>query len=87
VGFAALDPSYSDTSLQSDGKPRVLGYTRDVGNGGVTNFALGHCHNPAMRAGRTPEPGDTMPPTFRGSWESDAFIAVLANSIAWGLSA
>jgi hypothetical protein len=65
----------------------VLGYTRDVGNGGVTNFALGHCHNPAIRAGRTPEPGDTTPLSFRGWWESDAFIASFANSIAWGLSA
>ena len=40
----------SDTSLQADGKTRVLGYTRDVGQGGVTYFALGHCHNPAIRA-------------------------------------
>ena len=42
----------SDTSLQADGRTRVLGYTRAVGNGGVTYFALGHCHNPAIRAAR-----------------------------------
>jgi hypothetical protein len=48
----------------------------------VTYFALGHCHNPAIRAGRTPDPTDTTPLTFRGSWESDAFIALLRNTIA-----
>jgi len=78
-----VGPLYgSDTSLQPDGKTRVIGYTRAVGNGGVTYFALGHCHNPAIRAGRAADPGDTTPPTFRGSWESDAFIALLRNTIA-----
>jgi type 1 glutamine amidotransferase len=77
----------TDTSLQADGKTRVLGYTRQVGAGGVTYLALGHCHNPAIRAARTPDPADTTPPTFRGSWESDAFISLLRNAIAWGLRA
>jgi hypothetical protein len=71
-----------DTSLLPDGKTRVLGYTRAVGDGAVTYFALGHCHNPAIRAGRTPDPTDTTPLTFRGSWESDAFMALLRNTIA-----
>jgi uncharacterized protein len=75
----------SDTSLQADGKTRVLGYTRQIGNGGVTYFALGHCHNPAIRAARAPDPADPTPPTFRGSWESDAFTTLLRNTIAWGL--
>jgi uncharacterized protein len=74
----------SDTSLQSDGKTRVIGYTRAVGNGSVAYFALGHCHSPAIRAGRTADPVDTTPPTFHGSWESPAFIALLRNTIAWG---
>jgi uncharacterized protein len=83
-----VGPLYGlDTSLQPDGKARVVGYTRAVGNGGVTYFTLGHCHNPAIRAGRTADPGDTTPPTFRGSWESDAFIALLRNTIAWGVGA
>ena len=77
----------SDTSLQPDGKTRVLGYTRAVGRGGVTYFALGHCHNPAIRAGRAVDPTDTTPLTFRGSWESDAFISLLRNAIAWGVGA
>ena len=77
----------ADTSLQADGKTRVLGYTRAVGQGGVTYFALGHCHNPAIRASRVGDPTDTTSLTFRGSWESDAFIALLRNAIAWGTGA
>ena len=77
----------ADTSLQADGTTRVLGYTRAVGAGGVTDFALGHCHNPAIRASRVVDPTDTTPLTFRGSWESDAFIALLRNAIAWGTDA
>ena len=77
----------ADTSLQADGTTRVLGYTRAVGAGGVTYFALGHCHNPAIRASRVVDPTDTTPLTFRGSWESDAFIALLRNAIAWGTDA
>jgi len=74
----------SDTSLRPDGKTRVLGYTREVGHGGVTYFALGHCHNPAIRASRAVDPTDTTPLTFRGSWETDAFITLLRNAITWG---
>ena len=65
----------------------MLGYTREVGKGGVTYFALGHCHNPAIRAARTVDPTDTTPPTFRGAWETDAFIALLRNAIVWGAGA
>jgi hypothetical protein len=75
----------SDTSLQADGRTRVLGYTREVGNGGVTYFALGHCHNPAIRAARAPDPVDKTPPTFHGAWESDAFATLLRNAINWGM--
>jgi type 1 glutamine amidotransferase len=75
----------SDTSLQSDGKTRVLGYTRNIGSGGVTYFSLGHCHNPAIRAARVADPTDTTPLTFRGAWETEPFIALLRNAIAWGI--
>ena len=90
-GPAATSPTIgtlypSDTSLQADGKTRVLGYTRAVGQGGVAYFALGHCHNPAIRAGRAVDPTDTTPLTFRGSWESDAFMTLLRNTIAYGVS-
>ncbi len=77
----------TDTSLRPDGRTRVLGYTRDVGEGGVTYYALGHCHNPAIRASRTPDPTDTTPLTFRGAWETDAFTTLLRNGIAWGVDA
>ena len=73
----------TDTSLQPDGKTRVLGYTREVGQGNVSYFALGHCHNPASRPGG----GDpATPPVFRGAWESDAFIGLLRNAIGWSVS-
>jgi hypothetical protein len=72
----------SDTSLQPDGKTRVLGYTRAVGSGGVTYFVFGHCHNPYSREGRADDP--SLPPTFRGSWENEAFVTLLRNAIAWG---
>jgi type 1 glutamine amidotransferase len=77
----------TDTSLQPDGKTRVLGYTRQVGQGSVAYFALGHCHNPAIRSARAPDPTDTTPLTFRGSWESDAFLMLLRNTITWGVGA
>lgn len=90
-GPGAVSPSIgtmyaSDTSLQPDGKTRVLGYTRQIGKGGVTYFALGHCHNPASRAGRANDPADKTPPVFHGAWESGAFITLLRNAIAWGVS-
>jgi hypothetical protein len=77
----------SDTSLQPDGRTRVIGYTRKIGNGGVTYFALGHCHNPAIRAARAPDLRDNTPATFHGAWETDAFITLLRNAIAWGAHA
>ncbi|HEX2828162.1 MAG TPA: ThuA domain-containing protein [Burkholderiales bacterium] len=83
----SVGPLYgADTSLQPDGRTRVLGYTRDVGAGGVAYFALGHCHNPASREGRTPGASDTLPATFRAPWESDAFNRLLRNGIAWGMA-
>lgn len=77
-----------DTSLQADGKTRVLGYARKIGQGEVVYLGLGHCHT-----GRadSPSPVDpsihpdgTMPPEFRGAWESEAFARLLQNAIAWG---
>jgi hypothetical protein len=85
----ATDQLYpADTSLLADGKTRVLGYTKDVGAGGVTYFALGHSHNPAIRAARAnTDPSDQTPPTFRAPWETDAFITLLRNAVAWGVRA
>ncbi|HTW50464.1 MAG TPA: ThuA domain-containing protein [Stellaceae bacterium] len=78
----------SDTSLLPDGKSRVLGYSRDVGRGGVVYFAFGHCHNPAIRAARAiADPADKTPPTFRAPWETTAVVTLLRNAIAWGVGA
>ena len=87
-GPGAVSPSIgtvypADTSLQADGKTRVLGYTRAIGDGGVTYFALGHCHSPASRAGRPADPADKTPATFRGPWETGAFTTLLRNAIDW----
>jgi type 1 glutamine amidotransferase len=82
----AIGPLYGkDTSLRPDGKTRVLGYTHDVGRGGVAYFALGHCHNPAVRSARVGDPTDTTPLTFHGSWETEAFVTLLRNAISWGV--
>jgi type 1 glutamine amidotransferase len=91
-GPAAISPAIgtlypSDTSLLGDGRTRVLGYTRQIGAGSVTYLALGHCHNPAIRAGRPADPMDTTPLAFHGAWESDAFMTLLRNAISWGLRA
>ena len=50
-----------------------------------------------LRARPLPQPGDPrgagrgrcgqVTPTFRGAWESDAFITLLRNAIAWGVGA
>src|SRR5262249_29937492 len=83
-----VGPLYgSDSSLHPDGKTRVIGYTRAVGNGCVIYLALGPCPNPAIPARPAAAAGDTTPPTFRGSWESDAFIALLRNAIGQGVGA
>ncbi len=84
-GPAAVSPTIgalypADTSLQPDGKTRVLGYTRKAGGGNVTYFAFGHCHDPLSRPASA---GDTTPPVFRGAWDTDAFVTLLRNAIAW----
>ena len=78
-----------DTALQPDGKTRVLGYIRNIGKGGVTYIALGHCHSPASRARPTvdpsPEATDDKPEVLRATWESDEYMQLLRNAIAWGV--
>lgn len=78
-----------DTSLLPDGKTRVLGYTRDVGKGGVTYIALGHCHNPTDNVqpsvDRSVDPEGRTPLTFREPWQTDAFQTLMRNAIRWGM--
>ena len=78
-----------DTSLQADGKTRVLGYTKSVGKGEVAYVALGHCHSPATNAqllvDASVDPDGTPPASFRGVWENDVFQRLVGNAIGWGL--
>lgn len=80
-----------DTSLLPDGKTRVLGYTRQLGSGGVTYFALGHCHSPINNVqpfvDASVEPSGTTPKTFRGSWETREYETLLRNALRWGIGA
>ena len=86
-GPDAVSPSIgtlypTDTSLQPDGRTRVIGYTRAVGQGNVTYVALGHCHTPAIRGARDGT-ADVTPSMFHGAWESVGFITLLRNAIMW----
>ena len=78
-----------DTALLPDGKNRVMGYTRDVGEGGVTHIALGHCHTPSTNSqpfvDKSVDPEGKTPPIIRTSWEAPAYISLLRNSIRWGM--
>jgi uncharacterized protein len=77
-----------DSSLLSDGRTRVLGYTRELGKGAVTYIALGHCHSPVNNVqpfvDTSVEPSGKTPLTFRGSWETPEFEHLLRNALAWG---
>jgi hypothetical protein len=76
-----------DTSLQPDGKTRVLGYLRNVGQGHVIYYGLGHCHTPTTNVqpfvDESVAPDGKTPLTFKGPWETDAFQKLLTNAIEW----
>jgi type 1 glutamine amidotransferase len=80
-----------DTALLPDGKTRVLGYTIDAGEGGVTYIALGHCHSPVTNSqpfvDRTVDSEGKTPAYIRTTWETEAFPQLLRNAIAWGMRA
>ncbi|HJM89067.1 MAG TPA: ThuA domain-containing protein [Dehalococcoidia bacterium] len=77
-----------DTTLMEDGKTRAIAYTRDIGKGGVTYYALGHCHSPASNSQPNLDPSATEqgedPLRLRGPWETDAYQTMLDNAIDWG---
>ena len=78
-----------DTALLPDGKTRVVGYTRQIGEGEVIYFALGHCHSPISNGqpfvDASIEASGKTPLTFRGSWEAPEFTRLVSNSIAWSM--
>jgi type 1 glutamine amidotransferase len=77
-----------DTSLLADGRTRVLGYTRELGKGGVAYVALGHCHSPTSNVqpfvDASINPEGITPKLFRGPWETAPFERMLRNGIEWG---
>lgn len=78
----------ADTSLLPDGTNRALGFVRDVGKGGVAYFTFGHCHTPTTNVQVTVDanidPGNVVPLTFRGAWDTESFQQIISNGIAWG---
>lgn len=76
-------------SLLSDGRSRPLGYIKEIGKGGITYIALGHCHSPSTN--RQPNADSSVasdgktPLLFRGPWETEPFEKLLGNAISWGL--
>jgi len=78
-----------DTALQPDGKTRVIGYTRDLGQGAVAYIALGHCHsalnNVQPFVDQSVNPSGSTPRLFRGAWETEPFERLLCNGIEWGI--
>jgi uncharacterized protein len=79
-----------DTSLLPDGKTRVLGYTKALGEGEVAYIALGHCHSPTDTRQRTVDASATASgdatKLCRGSWEIEPFARLLRNGITWGIA-
>ncbi len=77
-----------DTSVQTDGKTRVLGYAREIGRGEIVYMGLGHCHtgrtDNQSAVDRSIHPDGIMPPEFHDAWETAALARLLQNAIAWG---
>ena len=78
-----------DTALEPDGKTRALGYTRDIGKGGVTYIALGHCHSPTSQTNpnvdASVEAAGADSATLRDTWEAGPYMQLLRNAISWGV--
>ena len=68
----------------------MLGYVREVGDGAVAYWAMGHCHSPTTNAQRfvdeSVDADGTTPKTFRGVWETTEFQQLLYNSIDWAMT-
>ena len=80
-----------DTSVGADGKTRVLGLERRIGDGAVVYVALGHCHSQSSNSQPFVDESVTSdgktPMRFRGSWETAAFGQILDNAVQWGAAA
>ena len=80
-----------DTSLQADGKTRVLGTERQVGDGSVVYIALGHTHAPENNSqpfvDESVTTDGTTPTTFRGVWDDTNFRQIVTNAVDWAAAA
>lgn len=80
----------ADTSALDERGTRALGHVHHVGAGAVAYFALGHCHSPSTNTqpfvDRSVTPDGATPLTFRGMWETEPFLQLVRNGIAWGLA-
>lgn len=78
-----------DTALLPDGKTRVIGYVRQMGQGAVAYFTLGHAHTPSSNTqpyvDENVSPDRKTPPVLRTTWETPAFTQLLHNAAEWGL--
>lgn len=81
----------NDTSIQADGKTRILGTERKVGQGSVIYVALGHTHAPENNSQPFVDESVTRdgatPTTFRGVWEDVHFNRIVANAVTWASAA
>lgn len=79
-----------DTSVLDERGTRALGYVHAVGDGAVAYVALGHTHSPATNGqpfvDRSVTADGVTPTLFRGVWETDEFLQLVRNGIAWGLA-
>ena len=81
----------NDTSIQADGKTRVLGTERKVGSGSVIYIALGHTHAPENNSQPFVDESVTgdgsTPLTFRGVWDDERFNRIVTNAVSWAMAA
>jgi len=79
----------ADSALLSDGRTRVLAFSKKTGEGEVVYVALGHCHSPASNVqpfvDESVAADGATPLLFRGPWETDAFERILANGCDWAV--
>ena len=79
-----------DTSLQEDGKTRILGTQRNIGQGSVIYVALGHTHAPENNSqpfvDESVSQDGSTPMTFRGVWDNPNFRKLVQNGVNWGVA-
>ncbi|MDA1073590.1 MAG: hypothetical protein O3A63_02350, partial [Proteobacteria bacterium] len=79
-----------DTSVGPDGRTRVLGFERTVGDGKVAYIALGHRHSPISNSQpfvhESVAADGVTPLAFSGAWHTPVFDQIIDNALGWGLN-